>query len=84
MITDKLIEIFLTPLMALIKLLPPLDFTVPLDVFNNVNGIFLCLGYVLPVPLILFIISTKLSCRMSQIAMAVVVRVKSFVPFWGA
>lgn len=84
MVTDKLLEIFLTPLKAIIKLLPSLDFVVPLEVFNNVNGIFLCLGYVLPVPLCLFIISTKLSCRMSQIAMAVIVRVKSFIPFWGA
>ena len=84
MLIDKLFEIFLTPITAIIRLFPSVDFTIPLEVFNNVNGIFLCLGYVLPVPLILFIISTKLSCRMSQIAMAVVVRLKSFIPFWGA
>lgn len=84
MIFDAIMEFFLTPILKILQALPQFEFELPTDIYGGFAGFAECLGFVLPMPLILTVLGMKISFYTFKIGMALIVRIKSFVPFWGA
>ena len=84
MILDAILEFFCLPIIELLELLPAINIELPSDVFDQIGGYFQCLGYVCPIATVSNILVLKAVCWEFKIIMAIIVRVKSFVPFWGA
>lgn len=84
MILDAILEFFCFPIIELLELLPAINIELPDDIFNQIGGYFQCLGYVCPIATVSYILVLKAVCWEFKIIMAIIVRVKSFVPFWGS
>lgn len=84
MIIDAIIEFFFNPLFEWISGLPDFAFELPEWAYSNVSGFAQGLGYVIPIPVVAFILITKVNCHIFKIGMALVVRIKSLIPFWGS
>lgn len=84
MITELLIAAFMEASWGLISLLPVVDFTIPDGAFNTLVSAMRSLGYLLPVSALLPIIAIKISLKGVRIVMALIVRIKSFIPTMGA
>ena len=84
MIIDSILEFFIYPLILLLDTLPNISIGIPDGVFDQIGGYFQCLGYVCPIATVTTILGIKASCWGFKITMALIVRIKSFVPFWGA
>ena len=84
MITDKIIDVLLALPLLLIDSLPEVDFKIPDNVINGVSAFLLNLGYFLPFKELMPILVISLSVKIFQIAWALVIRIKSFIPTMGA
>lgn len=84
MILDAILEFFFYPLMALFDLIP--DFSINFNDFtySNLAGWAQCLGYICPVAYVAWLTFMKINFRIAKVALGIIVRAKSFVPFWGA
>lgn len=86
MITENLITILMSPVFGLLGLLPNVsgDFlegwayvkTILIDIFTGI-GCFIPLGSLAP------LIYAVISLHVFRIILAVIVRIKSFIPLWG-
>lgn len=84
MITDLIINVLLSPILLLVKLLPDLSVSISTDVFDGLDTIFQYLAYFLPVGALLPLMLLSIAFSGFQIIMAIVVRIKSFIPTMGA
>ena len=84
MILDAILEFFCFPIMEMLDLLPTIDIAIPDDVFDQIGGFFQCLGFICPIAVVTHILGLKAVCWLFKILMAIIVRVKSFVSFWGS
>lgn len=84
MILDSILEFFCFPIIEMLDLLPTIGVGIPEGVFDQIGGYFQCLGYVCPIATVMHILGLKAVCWAFKITMAIIVRVKSFVPFWGS
>ena len=84
MIFDCFLEILCEPLISLLLNLPDISIGIPDGTFDQIGGFFQCLGYVCPIGTVTVILGLKASCWSFKIIMALIVRIKSFVPFWGS
>lgn len=84
MITDKIIDVLLALPLLLIDSLPEVDFKIPDNVMNGVSVFLLNLGYFVPFKELMPILVISLSVKIFQIAWALVIRIKSFIPTMGA
>ena len=86
MITENLISILMSPVFGLLNLLPTVsnDFLegwayvreILIDIFTGI-GCFIPLSALAP------LLYAILAQRVVRIVLAVIVRIKSFLPFWG-
>lgn len=84
MITDLIIMILISPAILLINMLPTISITLPENLVYSISNIFAGLGYFLPVGLILALLGIQIALMSSRILVALVVRIKSFIPTMGA
>lgn len=84
MITDLILFIFISPAMLLINMLPTISISLPSDLVFSISNIFAGLGYFLPVGLILTLLGIQVVLMSSRMIVALVVRIKSFIPTMGA
>lgn len=84
MIFDTLFSVLFAPINLLLSALPTIGFQLPDGVFNSIVDTCAFIGYVLPINSVLACISIRLSMYVARAAMAVIVRVKSFIPTMGS
>lgn len=84
MITELIINIFCTPLLLLLDALPSVSFTIPSGAFESMSSLFSTLGYIFPMSTYVLIIGIKTSLKLAKITIALIVRIKSFIPSMGA
>lgn len=86
MITDLIINAFLAIPYLLLNSLSALDFSLslPTDFFKTLNSLAYGIGFVLPVSGLLPIAAITLGLQVFQIAWAIILRIKSFIPTMGA
>lgn len=84
MITETLLNILSAPLLLLLDLLPDITISIPNDAFSSINSLFSTLGYIFPMTTYVVIIGLKTSLKLAKITIALIVRIKSFIPTMGA
>ena len=84
MIIDALFSVLLAPIKLLLSALPTIGYSLPDGIFNSIVDTFAFIGYVLPIESILMCLSIRLALISFRATMAVVVRVKSFIPTMGS
>lgn len=84
MIVDFLLEQLTAFPMFLIGMLPDVNIAIPDNVFNWLFDVANAVGYLLPIKGLLGILTLSLSIKGVQIAWAILLRVKSFIPTMGA
>lgn len=84
MITQTILYVITAPLLLLLDLLPSVSVSIPSGVFDSMDGMFSMLGFIFPMTSLCLIIGIKLTLRVAKIMVAVVVRIKSFIPTMGA
>ena len=83
MITESIIDMFLLLPTLIINALPSLDVSIPADLFDTITSIFYGIGYVLPLVRLAPIVVMELAISLFKIVIAIVLRVKSFIPTMG-
>lgn len=83
MIVEAFFNIFFFLPNLIISWLPNLNIGIPEGVLNGLRDVFKGLGYFLPVNGLLPILITSLALDSFKIIMAIIVRLKSFIPFMG-
>lgn len=78
-----LINLFLLIPSFIISLLPSVDAVIPDNVFESMSVILANVGYVLPIKGLLPIFIISMSVNIFKLAMAIIVRIKSFIPTMG-
>jgi len=68
---------------ALIGVFPSIPATLPDGIASAVGSVFQGVGYVLPLGVLAPIWIISLALDLAKISWAVILRAKSFVPFWG-
>lgn len=84
MITNAIVDVLLAPVLILVDLLPAVDVSIPDTAFNNMSSAFDCIGFVLPVSVICPVLVMRIGLKTARSVMALVVRIKSFIPTMGA
>lgn len=69
---------------ALLDMISPIDFVIPSGVFSFFHDFVITLGYVFPLGGLLPIVIASGVLEASKIAMAIIVRLKSFIPTMGS
>ena len=64
--------------------LPTLNVSIPPSIFDIVNTVFRCVGYFLPMGYLMPVILIYFSMDFIRIIVALIVRIKSFIPTMGA
>jgi len=68
----------------LLSMLPQIELELPDNVLAGLGDVFGAVGYFFPVAALLPILIISIAMDLFQIIMAIVVRIKSFVPTMGA
>ncbi len=84
MITEAIFNVLLAPLLLLVEAIPAIPFTIPSGAFNGMSSTFGALGYFLPMAALSPIIIAIFTFKIAKITMALIVRIKSFIPTMGA
>lgn len=84
MITDKILNILFYLPLLLAKAVPDMDFSIPDNVFNGFNTFLFNVGYIIPIKALIPILVSSFTISFFQIAWALVIRIKSFIPTMGA
>ena len=84
MIFDIFIKLFTAPMKLFLQSIPTISVTIPEDVLTQILEYIKLACYFLPVKTIVAILTINLAIWTFKITMAIVVRVKSFIPTMGA
>lgn len=84
MITQAILYVICTPVLLLLDILPNVSVEIPSTAFDNIDSFFSLLGYVFPMTTLVTIIGIKISLKLAKITIALIVRIKSFIPTMGA
>lgn len=80
MITDAILTFIYDCIAALIDLMPTIDFELPAASFELLNSTFACLGYLLPMPVIVPILQYIVAREGFRLAYALWLVAKSYIP----
>jgi hypothetical protein len=83
-IAEIIVTALLSPFNLIISQLPTISVELPYNVLSTVSGIFGTLSYFFPIMELLPILVLNLAMDSFRIIMALIVRVKSFIPTMGA
>lgn len=84
MITETILYIICSPILLMLNLLPAVNVTIPNGVFNSMDSLFSLLGCVFPMTSLCLIIGIKITLKLVKLTMALIVRIKSFIPTMGS
>lgn len=84
MITELILDILCAPLLLLLETLPSISVTIPTNAFSSIDSLFSTLGFIFPMTTYVTIIGIKFSFKIARLMMALIVRIKSFIPTFGA
>lgn len=84
MITEGILNFLALIPNLLLDSLGNISISIPENVFEGLNTIFNCLGFVFPVKGLLLILSLSFLIKNFQIIWAIILRIKSFIPTMGA
>jgi hypothetical protein len=83
MITEAILNVFMVIPNIIIALLPEVKAVIPDGVFDGVNNVLYGIGYVLPMYALVPIFVISFALDGFKVVMALVVRIKSFIPTMG-
>lgn len=84
MITEGILNILAFIPNLLLDGMQGLSLSIPNDIFNGLNNIFNCLGFLFPISGLLLILGVSFAIKSFQIIWSIILRVKSFIPTMGA
>lgn len=84
MITEAILNVLAFIPNLLLDSISSVEISISNDVFNGLNSIFNCLGFLFPISGLLLILVLSFSIKGFQIIWSIVLRVKSFIPTMGA
>lgn len=84
MITEGILNILAFIPNSLLNSMSGISISIPDNVFNGLDSIFNCLGFVFPIKGLLVILGISISIKTFQIIWSIVLRIKSFIPTMGA
>jgi hypothetical protein len=83
MITESILNIFMFIPRIIIGLLPTIPAKIPENVFSTVDNLLYGIGYVLPMTALAPIFIISFAIDGFRVIMAIIVRIKSFIPTLG-
>ena len=83
MITEAILNVLAFIPNLLLDGMQGLSLSLPDNIFNGLNSIFGCLGYIFPISGLLIILGISFAIKNFQIIWAIILRIKSFIPTMG-
>lgn len=83
MIIGGIIKVFISLLGSLMKLLPVIDGSIPTEFITTFSGLVASVSYFLPVNFLIVLFALSVQIEIFNIGWKLLLRTKSFVPFWG-
>lgn len=83
MITELILNAFFVIVKVILTELPPVNFTIPTSFINGGAALFNGLGFFVPVAQLVPFIWADLAFLLLKMTLAIIVRVKSFIPTMG-
>lgn len=83
MIIKAILLLIKVPFLLIIGLLPKVNITLPSSLFNSLHSLLYGVGYLLPLKGLVPIFVMSLSLSLFKITMAIILRIKSFIPTMG-
>lgn len=84
MITEGILNILAFLPNLLLDSMKGISISIPENIFDGLNSIFGCLGFVFPVSGLLVILSFSFLINNFQIIWSLILRIKSFIPTMGS
>jgi len=84
MITEFILNLLCFLPNSLLDNLENVSIEIPADIFEGLNSIFSCLGFMFPIAGLMLILLVSFSIKAFQIIWALVIRIKSFIPSMGS
>ena len=84
MITEGILNILALIPNNLLDNIEAVNLSIPDNIFDGLNSIFNCLGFLFPISGLLIILGLSFAIKSFQLILALVVRIKSFIPTMGA
>lgn len=83
MILEQIIELFMFIPQLLVSLLPTIDISLPESLFEALGSIFYGVGWCMPVAALSPILVAESALIIFKLVLAIIVRIKSFIPTLG-
>ena len=83
MIIDALLRILMIPINALLSLMPSFDTVIPDGVSTSITNLIQQVSYFAPLNTVFTIFGLMIAMYGVKIAIAIIVRIKSFIPTMG-
>lgn len=84
MITEGILNILAFLPNLLLDSLGSISLSIPSNIFDGLNSIFNCLGFIFPISGLLVILGVSFTINNFQIIWSLILRIKSFIPSMGA
>lgn len=84
MITEGILNILAFIPNALLNNMNGISISIPDNVFNGLDSIFNCLGFIFPISGLLMILTLSFTIKSFQIIWSIILRIKSFIPTMGS
>lgn len=84
MITEGILNILAFLPNLLLDSMKEISISIPENIFDGLNSIFGCLGFVFPISGLLIILSLSFLIKNFQIIWSLILRIKSFIPTMGS
>lgn len=84
MITEGILNILAFVPNLLLDNMEGVSLSIPDNIFDGLNSIFNCLGFLFPISGLLIILGISFSIKTFQIIWSIILRIKSFIPTMGA
>lgn len=84
MITEGILNILVFIPNTLLDSMDGISLSIPNNIFEGLDSIFNCLGFIFPIKGLLIILGISFSIKSFQIIWAIILRIKSFIPTMGA
>lgn len=84
MITEGILNILAFLPNLLLDSLGSISLSIPSNIFDGLNSIFNCLGFIFPISGLLVILGVSFTIKNFQIIWSLILRIKSFIPSMGS
>lgn len=84
MITEGILNFIASIPNSFLDNMEGMTLTIPENIFDGLNSIFNCLGFLFPISGLLIILGISLAIKGFQTIWSIILRVKSFIPTMGA